>query len=426
MRTLHLLTAGHLAFGAALASSATLPTQQFGPAVHVRLDGELSWEGKEAIAIAGDDDCGSGSSSGSAGSSGREGVLHLLPGLLPPDEVSAVLRAATRRLEFDETPDTVDAEATYLCRVISDGEAVDAEMEAALAPLLEERLLPFVRARFGCSTACVADVLIRRYLPSERRSLSAHFDVSAFATCIVPLSEAHEYEGGLYVQAVPGVDSRRYLDLQAGDALVHRFDTMHGVDVQGGSRFSLVAWFSDSLHSIHANTAPWVEVAARQGNAAAQFVLSGFHYRGEFGYAMAVEEAVRCLTASAKQGNPLAQLHLGSMCSCGEVEAAWLHRAELPYELLGGGAPTHGEAATGLPSPAPRPSDDLTSEAADVEALDMQRVAAALYRRSASQGHPTAFFAARAATGLNPTAPLSPRYLPTIYPAPRQPPALRP
>ena len=61
-----------------------------------------------------------------------------------------------------------------------------------------------------------------------------------FATAIVSLSAASAYEGGLYVQAVPGVPSRRYVQLEAGDALLHRFDTMHGVHVPSGERLPLI------------------------------------------------------------------------------------------------------------------------------------------------------------------------------------------
>ena len=60
-------------------------------------------------------------------------------------------------------------------------------MAAHVAPLCE-RLLAFVRLRFACKSACISEVLIRRYLPSERRRLESHFDVSAFATAIVALS----------------------------------------------------------------------------------------------------------------------------------------------------------------------------------------------------------------------------------------------
>ena len=208
----------------------------------------------------------------------------------------------------------------------------------------------------------VSEVLIRSYLPYESRRLEAHFDVSAFATAIVSLTAADEYEGGLYVQAVPGVPSRRFVNLEAGDALVHRFDSMHGVHVASGARYSLVVWFSQSEESLSDGTAPWVKHAAEEGNAEAQFILGGFHYRGdEFGYGPSnMNDAVTWLTSSARSGNALAQVHLASMIGAGEVEGELLGTA-----LKG----THLDGASG------------------------EAAAAELYRRAAEQGHPSGQFA---------------------------------
>jgi TPR repeat protein len=202
-------------------------------------------------------------------------------------------------------------------------------------------------------------------MPDERRRLEAHFDVSAFATAIVSLSPPSDYEGGLYVQAVPGVPSRRYVPLSAGDGLVHQFDTMHGVHVPRGERFSLVVWFSDGPHSVARGAAPWIERAAQRGNAEAQFVLGGFLYRGEFGYAPDVHAAVRWLSRAAAHGNPLARLHVGSMLASGEV----------PAEMVASLCEEHGVGAATPP----------------VE------LAAQLYARAAAQGHPTAEYAYGAA-----------------------------
>ena len=200
-----------------------LLTQRFGPKTPLTIDD--GWHGSECIGVAGDDDASSSSTCISR-------RLHHLPGLLADDERTSLLAELEQRrtTSFDTELDTVDAQATFMCRVVEGGAAADASLAAQLAPLCA-RITAFVRQRFECDTACISEVLIRRYLPSERRRLEAHFDVSAFATAIVSLSEADEYEGGLYVQGVPGVPSRRYVSLEAGDGLVHRFDTMHGVHV---------------------------------------------------------------------------------------------------------------------------------------------------------------------------------------------------
>ena len=341
---------------------AHLRVQQFSSAAKaVRLsnvEGVPAWQGIEASATAG------GIENAGPNSSSRQ--LHLLPGLLDAREVDKVLTAArANERGFDLTHDTVDKEATYLCRVVDDGEVVDAAVGAALSPFLYERLLPYVRQKFGCATACVQNVLIRRYLPEERRRLEAHFDVSSFATAIVPLSPPADYAGGLYVQHVPGVTSRHYLALDAGDCLVHQFDTMHGVHVPRGSRFSLVVWFTDSEEALHSGKAPWVERAAAAGNAEAQFVLAGFIYRGELGYAADTPTAVRWLAKAARAGNALAMLHVGSMLASGEV----------PEDALPELRADHGVDALASPL----------------------QLAAVLYRAAAEQGHPTAEYAYGAA-----------------------------
>ncbi len=336
-------------------------TQPFSHVQHVQL---ADVDYLEARGTAGDDS--------PATAAARQ--LYLLPSLLSSDEAAEVLKASNLpTTEFDTVHDTVDDQATYLCRVIEGGETVDAHVARALAPFLDDRLLPYVRAKFGCASACVADVLVRRYLPNERRRLEAHFDVSSFATAIVPLSPACDYEGGLYVQHVPGVASRRYVELEAGDCLVHRFDTMHGVHVASGERFSLVVWLSDGPSSLLDGSAPWVQQAAEEGNAEAQFVLGGFHYRGdEFGYGRAdLGLATRWLAASARQGNALAQVHLASMISAGEISGEMLGAA------LREALPADGREGGGL----------AAAEGSGAHA------AAELYRRAAAQGHPSAQYA---------------------------------
>ena len=353
-----------------LQPSSALLNQCFGPAKAVRLPG--GWQGLERSGVAGVD------AFGSATTGNRQ--LSLLPRVLQSRERQSLLAELERRRFHFETDvlDTVDAQSTFMCRVIEGGKALDSPLAAQLAPLCG-RLQEYVQQKYACDTACISELLIRRYLPNERRRLEAHFDVSAFATAIVSLSAPNEYEGGLYVQAVPGVPSRRYVALEGGDALVHRFDTMHGVHVPSGARYSLVVWFSQSAQSLSDGTAPWVCEAAENGNAEAQFVLGGFYYRGgEFGYGPAdLNLAVRWLAASAHQNNPLAQVHLASMISAGEIEG----------ELLDTVVHQVNEGTTA-------PPDSTDDSAGGGRAQTAAVVAAAeLYRRAAAAGHPSGQFA---------------------------------
>ena len=225
---LSMLLASSFPSASALAAPSPLLFQQFGSTQPSSIG---DWTGSESLGIA-------GSEAHIAGLGGSR-RLHLLTQLMSAEERRALLVDLDgRQAAFDTALDTVDAQATFMCRVVAGGETMDGALAAHVAPVCA-RLQAFVQERFGSASACVSDVLIRRYLPTERRRLEAHFDVSSFATAIVSLSAASAYEGGLYVQAVPGVPSRRYVQLEAGDALLHRFDTMHGVHVPSGERLPL-------------------------------------------------------------------------------------------------------------------------------------------------------------------------------------------
>ena len=65
---------------------------------------------------------------------------------------------------------------------------------------LEQRILPYVRERYGAPHVAVADVLLRAYRHEDgRQALAPHFDASSYCTVIVPLNPG-EYGGGLFVQ----------------------------------------------------------------------------------------------------------------------------------------------------------------------------------------------------------------------------------
>jgi predicted 2-oxoglutarate/Fe(II)-dependent dioxygenase YbiX len=77
----------------------------------------------------------------------------------------------------------------------------------------------------------------------ERQDLATHYDNTAYATVVVALNDPTEYEGGLFVQTGANVNTRKSVPFSSpGDAVLHRFDLMHGVNVRSGKkkRFSLV------------------------------------------------------------------------------------------------------------------------------------------------------------------------------------------
>ena len=297
--------------------------------VSLSTDG-VDWHGEEASAKV----------VGTTG--GRE--MHLLPALLSSDEIVALHECASKCDAFDAAePDTVDKEATFQVNVLEDGipTAAGAELSALLSPIIEERLLPYVRAKFDCPDACLGDALLRRYRPGERTALNLHYDIQAFATAIIPLSFQDQgdatvdakraapspppptvasslrslscYTGGLFVQGGASRASRRLVRFSApGDVLVHQFDLMHGVEIEGESstRLALAIWFYDSPRSRTLGVAPWVSRAAHAGNPDAQFLLATFCAQGRFGNPRDDDAAERWLRAGAAQGHAVSQLGL--------------------------------------------------------------------------------------------------------------------
>jgi len=185
----------------------------------------------------------------------------VLPSVLSPVEVAAI-RALTEdeALAFDEVPDSVDGMPSYEMFVFGKETPIDVTPErrrvrqrlsAIMQNALERRLTPYVRQRYAerCAgdRACTpCSSLIRRYREGERRSHAPHEDSEAFATVVVSLANAgDEFEGGLYLAASSSAE-KRSLALQRGDAVVHRGDLLHGVDVKRGERWSWILWYRDS------------------------------------------------------------------------------------------------------------------------------------------------------------------------------------
>ena len=129
-------------------------------------------------------------------------------------------------------------------------------------PLIQERVIPFVRSKYpkecggnsGKGKGCqVCWSFVRRYKKNERLTHAMHFDVNALVTVVVSLSsEGSDFTGGLYVSTGgSGADngnsknSRYFLPLQDGDAVIHQSDLLHGVRVNSGERWSWIMWLKE-------------------------------------------------------------------------------------------------------------------------------------------------------------------------------------
>ena len=244
--------------------------------------------------------------------------FKVLPSLMTRDEVYKVrtlLDKQTRtsrsldpfgedgdgKVEFDSEPDTVDQQPSHEIHVFQDGGTREGKsvepghpdwepavraarrplrqaLQAIMQPILDERIIPFVRQLFpeycdGTSAdperkACrPCTSLVRRYLPHERRTHTVHQDGPALVTVVVSLADVDaEYDGGLYVtNGLPGYHNasslytlkqsaasnkgeRQTVPLKRGDAIMHQSDLKHGVEVLGEDsvRWSWIMWFRDT------------------------------------------------------------------------------------------------------------------------------------------------------------------------------------
>ncbi len=219
-------------------------------------------------------------------------VISLRKQILSPsivNEVTDIVEEIKRRNWLSTNPDSVDGLPSLHLNIVSNGSPLFDEddgnddkeeitfarcisnMSRILRPCLYDELLPAVRKMTNSPTVSISDVFIRNYGKMEcghddgscddegsnksRYGLSPHYDVTAYATCVMALdSTAVSGKSGLYtIPAVNGTSSnnaalRRFFPLDQGDGVVHTYDILHGVDVDPSlnrPRTSLIVWFVD-------------------------------------------------------------------------------------------------------------------------------------------------------------------------------------
>lgn len=255
--------------------------------------------------------------------------LHLLKSLATAGEIARILHVAQHSIEFNIDNDSVDQRPTFESYVMQLGQFVHGELEPILRPLVEDRLMPYVRRKYNMPDAVACTALLRRYLPEERRVHPVHLDAHSFCTAVFGLNSG-EFDGGLYVQPHPDARRREFVDLRRGDVAVHQYDLPHGVHVTNGRRYSLIFWIKDSVHSCITNGTPWYDSAAAAGDTDAMVALGqklnkGMNADGIGSDPVRAAELFRC---AADMGHVDAQIHLGTF-----------------YENGRGGLPLDGVAA---------------------------------------------------------------------------------
>ena len=309
----------------------------------------------------------------------RRGVVSRLRRVLPGDVAagaSDLVDDMERRGWLSTNPDSVDGLPSLHLNLVSGGEKVfdtasespdrggsDATFKGRtrqiydlVRPYLEEDLLPRVRQIVGSPTVELSDVFLRRYGEgvqpdgkggaATRQGISAHFDVTASTTSVVALdSVASEGKSGLYTvqsgDASNHAALRRYFPLDEGDAVVHTWDVLHGVQIDPGQRrTSLICWFEDHEGgTVEGDSTPggncppsWLLNPGADDDVGA-FVL-GIAHESLAGDA-ASGTAADLYARAAARGNQFALTRLASLCDEGGLTAEQLAVSAKVAEKLG-------------------------------------------------------------------------------------------
>jgi hypothetical protein len=351
-----------------------------------------------------DDDVGGNNNSGGDGGR-RRNVISYQPSILSSsvvDEVNDILNVVKNRQWLSTNPDSVDGLPSLHLNLITGGKPLFGEDDESvmttkeeqsqdddddlttfpkcinslvkvLRPHLYDTLLPAARRLLNSTTVEISDVFIRSYgvqqgqrgelekngiteddneeeeedrTSKTRFGLSPHFDVTAYATCVMALDTiASSGQQGLYT--IPPTNGfhtssavlKKFFPLHKGDGVVHTFDVLHGVDVDpqlNQPRTSLIVWFTDSGSGDGVSDAhddeddastnvnqPWL-LNPNKDDDIGQFVLALASERTveEDGSHVNLKNAVNPLQlyiSSATRGNVFAMTALGQMCDDGLV-----------------------------------------------------------------------------------------------------------
>ena len=240
--------------------------------------------------------------------------FSILWSALPPSAVQQLLQMARAARYETKQADTIDRAPTFERYVYRKGQEVDSAIYAAVYPYVERVVLPYVRQRFGPDSE-LCDVLLRRYLPGERRGVRTHRDIAAFVTAIITLNAA-DFGGGYFLTNFTSSNrdllsasqagsehpngpcakrgragdacTQEQLPLGDGDVVLHQHDALHGVDITHGERYSLIMWYKDRAGVCAEDSEPWYADLAAAGDAdaalrEAQLNLQGTGRRGDPG-----------------------------------------------------------------------------------------------------------------------------------------------
>ncbi|CAE8602770.1 unnamed protein product [Polarella glacialis] len=288
----------------------------------------------------------------------RAGVrrAYLVRGFLSHQESQAILdlssTVSSRGVVDDRMPATASSSSSSMSSpsfvdIMQSGQYMEPSLVSVIRPLVDNRLLPYIRHRF-CPGAVVCSAVVRRnYLaPSSREMHDGSPDIPAecevshlhYCSAVIALNADTCPQGeasSLVVQTSASVESQSVVPLTAGDLFVHQFDLPTGICAHASVRYDLVFHFKDSILASLTNITPWYDQLAAEGDADAQLNLAMHLEQGLANRVADPAASAKWYRAAAEQGHAEAQHRLGMLCcSNGASDAAseavrWWHKAAL-------------------------------------------------------------------------------------------------
>ena len=128
-------------------------------------------------------------------------------------------------------------------------------LKSIIDPIIERRVTPYVRKLYSANssperfcTPCYC--FIRKYSSNDRTSHATHRDGHAYATVVISLSDYEkEYRGGIYIATTER--NKQHIPLTV--AMQSFTDTTYCMALgenDGGTRYSLILWYKDSIDCI--------------------------------------------------------------------------------------------------------------------------------------------------------------------------------
>eukprot|EP00929_Paragymnodinium_shiwhaense_P031056 TRINITY_DN17485_c0_g1_i2.p1 TRINITY_DN17485_c0_g1~~TRINITY_DN17485_c0_g1_i2.p1 ORF type:complete len:429 (+),score=74.28 TRINITY_DN17485_c0_g1_i2:69-1355(+) len=187
----------------------------------------------------------------------RERTLRLLSDFMTVSEAAAVGESLEKDSYSEATLTTEDSQPE-VCVLADVGTwRLSDPLAAVLKPIVEDRLLPYLRREFDCPSLSTSRVTFLRYYDVDgRRDYAAQVDRDSMATAVVDLDP--KSGSGLYTGADANGAKNFFVPVtSARDVAVYGWDCHQGVRLQAGDERRAIVIWTKPKEDIEWNSTSW-------------------------------------------------------------------------------------------------------------------------------------------------------------------------